>query len=55
MEIVLEVCFGVFPPPPPSLASTVSVSELVGTDQRVSSTSLFTSRGDEMEIKFRLN
>ena len=51
MEIVLEVCFGVFLPPPPLFP----VSELLGADQRSLEHEPIYYIGNEMKIKFRLN
>lgn len=51
MEIVLEVCFGVFPPPPPLFP----VSELLGADQRSLEREPIYYIGNEMKIKFRLS
>ena len=52
MEIVLEVCFGVFPLLPPPL---FPVSELLGADQRSLELEPIYYIGNEMKIKFRLS
>ena len=55
MEIVLEVCFGVFPLPPTLPPPLFPVSELLGADQRSLEREPIYYIGNEMKIKFRLS